>query len=192
MNWLAHVFLSESSPEFRLGNLLPDLLEKNRLIDFGPEVQRGIECHRRIDAFTDSHEIVLQSIRRVNVRYRRFAGIVVDVFYDHFLATDWQYYSATPLEEFARDVYASFEKVYGLAPQDVVSCLQRMKQGDLFCSYRSTAGVEMALERIGRRFRKPVDLGSAASDLQARYDSLHADFTVFFPELRAHAGYCSA
>src|SRR4051794_20998713 len=117
MNWLAHLFLSESSPGFRLGNLLPDLVGPEQLRGLPPDVMRGIECHRHIDAFTDRHPIVRESIGRLSGTYRRFGGILMDVFYDHFLATEWARYSKVPLDAFAADVYKSFETLPVAVPE---------------------------------------------------------------------------
>jgi len=186
MNWLAHLYLSEPSPEFRLGNLLPDLLNAPQLQGLPAEVLRGIDCHRRIDAFTDNHLIVRRSRDRIAKPYRRFSGILADVFYDHFLAVSWQDYSQTPLGEFSQDVYQCLEQVRLLAPEPARSCLQRMSDGDFLGAYRSLPGIEMALARIGARLRRPVNLGAAIAELKTHYDQLNEDFTLFFPELRDH------
>jgi len=183
MNWLAHLFLSEPSPEFRLGNLLPDLVGPDQLRGLPPEVMRGVACHRRIDAFTDRHVIVRQSIARLSGTYRRFGGILIDVFYDHFLAAGWPRYAAGPLETFAHEVYRSFEKLEAIVPAGAVEPLRRMRQSDFLCSYQTVPGIELALTRIGGRFRKSVNLGPAVAELQREYDVLRSDFEWFFPEL---------
>src|SRR3954463_9153752 len=109
MNWLAHLFLSQPDPAFRVGNLLPDLLPISALSDLAPEILRGVRQHRRIDAFTDTHPVVRRSINRLNPPLRRFGGIVVDVFYDHFLSRDWERYSKVPLSNFIGEIYVAFE-----------------------------------------------------------------------------------
>src|SRR4026208_598678 len=109
MNWLAHLYLSEPTPAFRIGNLLPDLVPASELVDLPGDFRRGVEQHRRIDAFTDSHPIVRRSMNRVSPPFRRFAGVLVDVFYDHILAREWNSFSSGPLSEFAQEVYSSFE-----------------------------------------------------------------------------------
>jgi acyl carrier protein phosphodiesterase len=89
MNWLAHLFLSKQNIEYRVGNLLPDFLPITELVKFSQPFQEGITCHRIIDSFTDSHPIVKNSITRIPATYKRFGGILTDVFYDHFLAKNW-------------------------------------------------------------------------------------------------------
>src|SRR5688572_426656 len=100
MNWLAHLLLSEPTPEFRIGNLLPDLLPASELQTLSPIFRRGVECHRRIDAFTDTHPVFRRSVARLVPPHRRFGGVLIDLFYDHFLATNWRQYSPIPLDEF--------------------------------------------------------------------------------------------
>jgi len=84
MNWLSHLYLSEPNPAFRIGNLLPDLAPMSALSDLPSEFLRGIKQHRRIDAFTDSHAIFRRSISRVGPEFRRYGGILVDIFLRSF------------------------------------------------------------------------------------------------------------
>lgn len=186
MNWLAHLYLSDSTPAFRIGNLLPDLAPVVHLRHLREEYQRGITQHLHIDAFTDSHPIVHRSIARVPAPYRRYASILIDVFYDHFLARDWSTFSNVPLADFAAEVYASFEPCRAELPPEVYQRLAWMKEGDLFCSYRHLEGITHVLERLGRRFRRPVELAGAISILDTEGEALRQDFAEFFPALREH------
>ena len=119
MNWLAHVLLSESSPRFRAGNILPDVLGMQSLAPLGAEYQRGIACHHVIDAFTDEHPIFARSRRRFHAGYRRFSGILVDVFYDHVLAAQWREHAGIPLAEFVAGFYADLAVVRGELPESI-------------------------------------------------------------------------
>ena len=186
MNWLAHLLLSEPTPAFRLGAILPDLLSATALADLPADFQPGIQRHHAIDAYTDSHPLFRRSVQRLTPPFRRFGGILVDVFYDHFLARDWASFSDTPLPEFAADVYASFETRRADLPPEVYRGLQHMKTADLLCSYRDLSGIAAALRRISSRLRRPFDLASSIQLLERDYDLLHTDFTQFFPDLFTH------
>src|SRR6187549_3746662 len=109
MNWLAHLLLSEPAAPFRIGNLLPDLVPMARLTGVPAAFQRGITCHRRIDAYTDSHEVFRRSVARFPAPYRRFGPVIADVFYDYVLASDWARHSDRSLEDFTGEIYASFD-----------------------------------------------------------------------------------
>jgi len=186
MNWLAHLYLSEPTPASRIGNLLPDFASAPELAALPSLFQQGIAQHRRIDAFTDSHPVVRRSLQRIEPPFRRFGGILCDIFYDHFLARDWESYSPEPLPDFARSVYVSFDTFSGVLPPEVCSRLAQMRTDDWLCSYRELAGISRALERTGARFRRPVPLGEALAVLEQHYDAFHADFREFFPELQSH------
>jgi acyl carrier protein phosphodiesterase len=186
MNWLAHLLLSEPAAAFQIGNLLPDLLPASELTTISPVFQRGMACHRRIDTFTDLHPVVRRSVQRVSAAHRRFGGILVDVFYDHFLSTGWNNYCSQPLEQFVADFYASFDVHQAQLPAETFGHLQRMRTENWLCSYWELAGVQLTLERIGRRLKRQVNLGAAVIELEQNYDLLRADFGEFFPQLQAH------
>jgi acyl carrier protein phosphodiesterase len=191
MNWLAHLLLSEPDVEHRLGNLLADVVKGKARAALPPGVRRGIACHQAIDAFTDAHPVVSRSKRRLGDEHGRCAGILIDIFYDHFLARDWSRYAAVPLEQFTAEVYASF-RGYASAglPAEARELLARAGEGDLLGSYRRLTGIEAALRRLSRRLEarlgRPFALERAVVELEAHYDALGRDFAEFFPELRAH------
>lgn len=189
MNWLAHVFLSEPTADFRLGNLLADLVRGADREVMSTEFQRGAACHKAIDAFTDSHAIVRRSRARIDRRFRRFSGVVVDIFYDYLLAQSWSTYCAEPLEAFTSAFYAQARRPIELPPDAKVT-LERIVKHDLLGQYRELAGVEQSLRRISsyisRRWRRDYALDSSVTELQAHETQLAADFAEFFPQLRAH------
>ncbi|MDB6068331.1 MAG: hypothetical protein JWR26_4539 [Pedosphaera sp.] len=186
MNWLAHLLLSEPTPAFRLGGILPDLASASALAGMPPEFQGGIRRHHQIDAYTDSHAIFRRSVHRFSPPFRRFGGILVDVFYDHFLASDWESYSDKSLPDFTSDFYASFESHRADIPPEVYERLLQMKAGNWLCSYGDVQGVATTLGRIGSRLRRPFDLAPAIAVLERDYKLFHGDFTAFFPEVTKH------
>lgn len=185
MNWLAHALLSENTPVFRLGNLLPDFLSAPELGGLDPMFQPGMARHRQIDAFTDQHPVVRRSVRRFTPEYRRVAPVLVDVFYDHFLSTDWAHYSAQSLEAFVSEVYLSFDVHRARLPESLWLPLERMRVEDWLGSYRDLDGLRRTLMRMERRFRRRVDLVGGLAELERNYAGLRDDFREFFPELRA-------
>src|SRR5689334_19151815 len=135
MNWLAHLLLSEPTPAFRLGSILPDLVSAPFLVEMPSEFQRGIRRHRQIDAYTDSHAVFRRSVQRLDPPFRRFGGIVMDIFYDHFLSRDWPRFSDTLLPNFASEFYASFESHRADIPPGAYARLEQMQAGNWLCSY---------------------------------------------------------
>ena len=186
MNWLSHLFLSEPNPAFRIGNLLPELAPISALTGLPADFLRGIEQHRRIDAFTDSHAIFRRSISRVGPEFRRYGGILVDIFYDHFLTRAWPAFCAVPLEQFTGEVYASFEIHRHEIPAEAYGHLERMKSANWLCAYGDLDGVALTLGQISGRLRKPVPLANAVSVLESDYAGFRGDFAAFFPQMISH------
>jgi acyl carrier protein phosphodiesterase len=189
LNWLAHVFLSEPDVEFRLGNLLADIVRGEELRRMSAGFQRGAQKHKQIDAFTDSHPLVKRSRARVSREFRRFSGVLVDVFYDHLLATHWNAYSPIVLDAFTSKFYADIESSSIELPSSARVTLDRIIRHDLLGSYRRTEGVERSLRRISAylssRWQRQFELERGVADLVAQRAGFDEDFVEFFPQLRA-------
>ena len=111
MNYLAHLFLSEGTPESLIGNLLGDFVKGTAVNLYSEEIRKGIDLHRKVDSYTDSHAIVRSSKSLVSSHRRRFAGVLIDVFYDHFLVKNWLEYSEIPVPDFSLDVYKLLQDI---------------------------------------------------------------------------------
>jgi acyl carrier protein phosphodiesterase len=186
MNWLAHVVLSEPSPRFRVGNILPDILGLRALAPLGDEFQRGITCHRAIDIFTDDHPVFHRSRTRFHDGYRRFAAILVDVFYDHLLARHWSDHVDTPLPDFVAAFYDDLVNVRPEVPESVHPLLDHLRREDWLGANASVDGPRGAIQRVERRLSWRVDLSGAAAVFAREEAALAEDFREFFPELTAH------
>jgi acyl carrier protein phosphodiesterase len=190
VNWLAHVFLSEPNVEFRLGNLLADLVRGDARAAVSAEFARGAQQHKRIDAYTDAHPIVRRSRARIRTEYRRFSGVLMDVFYDYFLANEWSRYSNVTLDDFTSRFYADVRGSSLILPSDAAATMDRITRHDLLGSYREVAGVERSLRRVSiylsQKWRRDFALDKSVEDLIAHEAALAADFAEFFPQLEAH------
>lgn len=186
MNWLAHAYLSKPNIEFRVGNILPDLVSITELKKFSPPYQEGIVCHKVIDAFTDSNPIVKNSIKRMPAHYKRYGGILTDVFYDHFLAKNWKVYSALGLNEFSKHFYRDLDFIEREIPADILYKFKRIFEHNIFETYQDISGIHVALQRIDLRLRKPANLGGATAILEEYYDLYEAEFATFFTGLQRH------
>ncbi|MSU76578.1 MAG: DUF479 domain-containing protein [Gemmataceae bacterium] len=190
MNWLAHVYLAESDIEARLGNLLADLVKGPDRRTMTASFTRGMRLHQAIDIFTDAHPVVHRSRARIYGDYRHFTGILVDVFYDHYLALDWDRYAAEPLDAFTARLYADIRAHPITLPADAQAAFNRMLEDDRLGSYRQIDGIAAALQRVSMRLAartgKEFALEKAVSELLANFDALRNDFAEFFPALREH------
>jgi acyl carrier protein phosphodiesterase len=192
VNWLAHVFLSEPNAQFQLGNLLADVVRGPQRDAMSAEFVRGAACHKAIDAFTDAHPVVKRSRARISSEHRRFSGVLIDVFYDYYLARSWERYSSIALDVYTAAFYASVEAHMIELPPVARTMLERIIRHDLLGSYARVDGVERALSRISTylesRWHKKFALDEGVRDLLAHDAEFAADFREFFPALQAHVG----
>lgn len=186
MNFLAHFYLADVSPASLAGSLMGDFV-KGRLDGRYPvEIERAIFVHRRIDSFTDDDATVRTSRRRIDPSFRLLRGILVDVFYDHFLARDWPRYSDEPLEAFVQRVYAALDTHGHHFPAPLDWIAPRMAAEDWLSSYQALEGIADVLQRMSRRLSRPNPLARGAIELERHYDAFAADFHEFLPRLRVH------
>lgn len=190
MNWLAHVYLSEPDIEFRLGNLLADLVKGKQRLGMSEGFLRGVTRHQKIDAFTDSHIVMDRSRGRIGPDYRRYAGILCDIFMDYFLARDWDQYSPIPLHEFTTQFYAEIRAHPMQLPPEAMFAVERMIESDRLYTYRTIQGIEESLRRVSirilERIGTDIHLEKAITELEQNEKGFEQDFNEFFPELRAY------
>lgn len=183
MNYLAHLFLATPTPESLIGNLLGDFRTGIALDHYAPPIRQGIETHLKIDAYTDQHPIVKRSKQRFSAPQRRFAGITLDLLYDHYLAKHWTMYSQVPLADFAQGVYQIFSSHQAMLPTSLQRAIPDMVKHDWLCSYRDVQQLEFVLQRIAQRFKRPTPIAASYREIIANYATLETDFFAFFPEL---------
>lgn len=186
MNYLAHLLLSPDNDMVRLGNLSGDFLRGVDEAALPAAMRRGVALHREIDRFTDAHPVVAASRARVRPPHRRFAGVLVDVFYDHLLACRWDEHAPVPLATFTRAAEAALAQHHALLPPALQQIAPAMAAEGWLGSYQTLAGVERALGRIQARMRRPAALAAAAHELRDQRPTFERDFQRFFPELQRH------
>jgi len=185
MNFLAHLYLSGDDPEIMVGNFIGDFVRgRNVHEQFKHNIALGIELHRQIDEFTDRHDIVLESKKRLRGKYRHYAPVIVDVFYDHFLAIHWSTLHPQSLPDFASYAYSQLEKHKPLLPTRVLEMMPYMIQGNWLVNYATTEGIHRALSGMSRRTPYDSKMDEAIHDLKKYFVEFDSEFTRFFPELK--------
>ena len=187
MNFLAHIYLSGVNEKIMVGNFIGDFVKgRNLAAQFEPDIVKGIEIHRAIDAFTDTHPVVSLSKKRLRSKYRHYAPVIVDVFYDHFLAKNWDQYHSEFLPDFADRTYKTIERFHNILPDDVQYMLPYMIKGNWLVNYAKLEGIERALTGMSRRTTHVSHMEESVNDLRENYDWFKDEFTEFFPLLKAH------
>ena len=186
MNYLAHLHLGGQRPGQLLGSLYGDFVKGRLQGQFAPEIEGAIQLHRSIDMFTDRHPLVDVALSRFSLTRRRYAGIVLDVFFDHCLARDWTLYADRPLELFTSDVYRVLSSERQL-PERLARIAPHMVANDWLGSYQEFEVLEQVLRGISRRLTRPEELASAMQELRRLYEPLSEDFRLFYPQLQDFA-----
>jgi acyl carrier protein phosphodiesterase len=185
MNFLAHISLSGDNPKVMVGNFIGDFVRgRNLLEQFEPEIARGIALHRAIDEFTDSHPIVTVSKNRLRPVYRHYSAVIVDMFYDHLLAKNWEQYYTEFLPDFAERNYRILEEFHPILPEGVKYMLPYMTKGNWLVNYARLEGIERALSGMARRSKYESKMELAVEDLKKNYEDFTAEFSIFYPQLQ--------
>ena len=183
VNFLAHLYLSQNNTNMMIGNFIADHVKGNDYKEYSNEIQKGILLHREIDTFTDTHPIVRKSKRRLHKRYRHYNGVIIDIFYDYFLAKNWARYSAIPLKIYTEAVDQLFQKKSPTLPLKSQHFIKYMKEYNLLFNYQFKEGIERVLQGMNHRTKGKSQMHLAIEDLQNLEHEFENDFILFFKDL---------
>jgi acyl carrier protein phosphodiesterase len=186
MNFLAHIYLSGDNDLIKIGNFMADGIRGKHYEYLPTEVQKGIVLHRVIDTYTDAHPIFRQSTKRLHNRYHHYAGVIVDVFYDHFLAKNWSNYSNEKLEDFVERFYDSLETHRDILTEKTLHLKPYMIEHNWLVNYQYTQGIAQILRQMDQRTKNVSLMQYAIEELELYYDEFEGEFTTFFENLVAH------
>jgi len=186
MNFLAHLHLSGDEPLVMVGNFMADAVKGRDLSAHHPLVQQGIRLHRRIDSFTDQHPLTALGRARARAHCGKYAGVALDLFYDHLLASDWHRYRAEPLPLFAQRCYALLQREHARLPQRTLHMLPYLVKSDWLSSYATLDGIGQALHGLSRRAFRGEALNGAEAVLREHIAIYRSEFRTFLAELVDH------
>jgi acyl carrier protein phosphodiesterase len=184
VNYLAHAYLSFGEPQIETGNLISDFVKGKKKYDYPPRILAGINLHRLIDDFTDSHPINKKTAVIFKPAYGLYASAFLDVVYDHFLARELSQNAEAPFEAFTHEVYAHIERFTDILPSVFNNIFPYMKQHNWLFNYQYAWGVERSLAGLTHRAAYISDSGPAFELFQTHYDDFREAYETFFPRLR--------
>jgi acyl carrier protein phosphodiesterase len=187
MNFLAHIYLSGDNDLMKIGNFMADGIHGKHFDAFPMEIQKGIILHRSIDTFTDAHPIFRQSTKRLHANYHHYSGIIVDIFYDHFLAKNWSNYSDERLEDYSERFYQSLRDNYDTLTLKTQKMLPYMIDHNWLLSYQNIESIESVLARMDTRMKYDSNMRFSVAELRTFYSDFESEFTAFFKELIVHS-----
>jgi len=170
-----------------VGNFIGDFVKgRNLLEQYEPEIVRGVELHRAIDEFTDSHPIVSISKKRLRPVYRHYAPVIVDMYYDHLLAKNWKHYHQESLADYAQRAYTTINEFDSVLPAEVKYMMTYMTRGNWLVNYSKLEGIGRALSGMARRSKYESKMELAVNELEENYEQFYSEFSSFFPALEQH------
>ncbi|MCF6359783.1 MAG: ACP phosphodiesterase [Cyclobacteriaceae bacterium] len=183
MNYLAHIYLSGSNEKLMIGNFMADGIKGKQWEKYELEIQKGVHLHRAIDFFTDTHDIVKSSKSKIWNKYRHYNAVVIDIFYDHFLAKYWANYHPMELGEFVQETYHTLQDNFNLLPEKTQYLLPFMIKNNWLYNYQFIDGIDKVMKGMARRASFNSGMENATEDLEIHYDEFSSDFKTFFPLL---------
>ncbi len=187
MNFLAHIYLSGNNEDVKFGNYIGDFVKGKKYKKYRDDIKKGILLHREIDSYTDKHPIVHKSIVRMRPAYGKYAGVVIDILYDHFLSKKWDDYSCEKLESFVVDFHYTVLERLGKLPRKARRfTFPFLKKKRLLC-YANLTCFEEVLQKMAIYTSMPNNVKEAMKIINEDYDLFEDEFTIFFKDLQKHA-----
>lgn len=190
MNYLAHAYLADVEDDFMLGSFIGDFVKGGLANRYSHQIMAGIAFHRKIDLYADAHAKTRSSRNLFQGGHRRYAGVILDICYDHFLSRHWSRYADCPLPDFIDRVYRVLDSRSAVLPRRLLDVIPRMRRENWLACYQTLEGVELTLQRISRRVRNKDSLDDAMEDIHREYNQLEQNFFVFFRDLVAYTDKC--
>jgi acyl carrier protein phosphodiesterase len=187
MNFLAHIYLSGENDLIKIGNFMADGIRGKQFEHFPDDVQKGIILHRFIDTYTDSHDVFRQSTKRLHEKYHHYAGVIVDIVYDHFLAKNWEKYSDEKLDSFVNRFYGSLHENYPILTERTQGLMPTMVKENWLLSYQTVEGIHHILTQMDRRSKNQSKMQFASEELKEFYPEFEREFNLFFEDMQQHA-----
>lgn len=186
MNFLAHLYLSFGDDDLAIGNFIADSIKGDGLPHHKARIKTGIALHRHIDHFTDRHPVVAESKARLFGKYRHYAAVLVDIYYDHFLGRNWSDWHHEDVAEFSQRHYVLFQNRQEDLPEQVQHMLPFMIEYDWLSNYRYFDGMQKVLNGMSKRASFKSKMEEAVTDLKEFHGDFEREFNQFFPELIEH------
>jgi len=184
MNYLAHIYLSGANWELKFGNFIADSVPGKQFKNYPEKIRKGILLHRAIDEFTDKHPVFRSHTKLLFKDYRHYSRVIVDMYYDHFLAALWSQYHSQDLENFTKEFYALIDKEFDLLPHKMKKIFPYMKNHNWLLQYKTISGLELILGQMEKHTKFDSNLKKSISNLKEDYDVFKNGFHLFFEDIQ--------
>lgn len=186
MNFLAHIFLSDDDDLVRIGNFMADTIKGKQYLNMHLSIQKGVLIHREIDSFTDNHPIFRQSKHRLHKDFGHYSGVLVDLYYDHFLAKNFEKYHEESLQKFVQKFYLSLKTYFELLTERTQNLVHYMISQDWLGSYATLDGMEKIMIQMDYRTQNQSNMRYGIKNLKSDYHLFETEFFIFFEDIEIH------
>ncbi|MBK9734320.1 MAG: DUF479 domain-containing protein [Saprospiraceae bacterium] len=188
MNFLAHTFLSCKDADLLAGNFMADFINNKEKKQLSTAMLLGVDLHKRIDSFTDSHQAVKSAIQMMRTSQGKYAPVTVDILFDYILSQEWETYSSLSLGGFTKQTYQTLETKVNEFPLQLQQRLPRMITGDFLMSCSTEEKLHSTFLHVKKRAKFDNNFENATKDMFSKYDNLCECFHTFFPDLMTNVG----
>jgi acyl carrier protein phosphodiesterase len=183
MNYLAHAYLSGDNDDIKIGNFLGDWVRGSDYLKYPEDIRTGILLHRNIDSFTDQHPTVRASASRFQSRYAKYSGVIIDIIYDHYLASNWKDFCDMPLRDYVNRMHNVMLNNMELFPQRLKNYLPGFMNERWIERYATVEGIRDVFDTMSKRTSLPNETEFAISVLEAYYNDFRQEFFDFFSQI---------
>lgn len=187
MNYLAHIYFSGDEPQIQIGNFIGDFVKGKQHQNYPVKMQQGILMHRKIDTFTDQHPVFKASADIIRNDFGRYSGIIIDMYYDYFLARDFREHTSLSLNAFTKRFYGHTILNYKYLPDRVKNFIFHFISTNRLNKYASQQGLHDSLKIMQKHKTTMLDPDAVIHALQQNHDELEALFRLFLPDLKQFA-----
>jgi acyl carrier protein phosphodiesterase len=184
MNFLAHLYLSGDDDFVKIGNFMADGIRGKDYQNYPERIQLGVLLHRAIDTYTDNHTIFRQGKHRLHEKYHHYSGVLMDMYYDHFLAKNWSKYHSLSLEDYAHHFYKLLQTHESILSPRTLKILPPMQTHNWLVKYASLEGLKDILTQMDFRAKNQSGMEHGVQDLLNHYEDYQNEFTLFFEEMQ--------
>lgn len=184
LNFLAHIYLSGENDFLKIGNFIADTVRGKQYLEYPQAIQQGILLHRKIDSFTDQHPIFRMSKKRIFPIFGHYSGVIVDIYYDYFLAKNWHYFSDVSLSEYTNEFYRLLLQHQNLFNEKANLLISHMIKDNWLESYQTLKGIESIFFQMDKRTGFISKMKLATNVLQENETTFEKEFFIFFKEIQ--------
>ena len=187
MNYLAHAYLSGDNIPLSVGNFIADFVKGKNYLSYPDKIIKGIFFHRLIDDYTDKHWIFKKNVSKLFPKYRHYSRVIIDMYYDHFLAANWNRFHHTSLSDYSRNFSKNMLSFQSFLPSKVYDFLKNLETENWFVSYSSIDGMKNILVKMDSRTSFESNMHDSVDDLKKDYNSFKKDFFAFFEDIKYYS-----